>query len=171
MNKADLRSQLKQLRSNLSASERHTLSQRICHTLENLDWNGIDTLHCFEPIMELSEVDISNFVDVLRKQHPSIQFYTSRRINEIWTIVSWQDHRPVTSIQFDAVVVPMLGFDTDRQRIGYGGGYYDRFLATQPQTQKIGVCFEAGKVASIPAEPHDVALDRIVTEKRIYVKE
>jgi 5-formyltetrahydrofolate cyclo-ligase len=62
----------------------------------------------------------------------------------------------------------MLAFDTSLQRIGYGGGYYDRFLATQPQARKVGVCFELGKVQYVRSEPHDIPLDSIVTERRVY---
>ena len=63
----------------------------------------------------------------------------------------------------------MLGFDPKTlHRIGYGGGYYDQFLATQPQAQKIGVCFDHGKTENIPTEPHDIPLDVIVTEENIY---
>lgn len=67
--------------------------------------------------------------------------------------------------EFDLILVPMLGFDDQLQRIGYGGGYYDKFLATQPHASKIGVCFELGRLDQpIPAEPHDIPLERVVTE-------
>jgi 5-formyltetrahydrofolate cyclo-ligase len=62
----------------------------------------------------------------------------------------------------------MLGFDASLHRIGYGGGYYDRFLADQPKAKKIGVCYEVSKVGKIPAEPHDVPLDFIVSESHTY---
>ncbi len=168
MNKTELRGHLRQLRNNLSEAERHALSQQICQQLETIAWSNVHSVHCFEPIIRLGEVDLRDFVIFLQKQHPSIQLYTSRRINELWTIVSWQDHTVVETLQFDMVIVPMLGFDANLQRIGYGGGYYDRFLSTQQQARKIGVSFELGRVEHIAAEPHDVALDSIVTESQIY---
>ncbi len=67
--------------------------------------------------------------------------------------------------QFDVIIVPMLGFDPKTMhRIGYGGGFYDKFLATQPHAKKIGVCFDLGKVDHIETEAHDVPLDLIITE-------
>jgi 5-formyltetrahydrofolate cyclo-ligase len=69
---------------------------------------------------------------------------------------------------FDVIIVPMLGFDASLQRIGWGGGYYDKFLAAQPQAIKIGVCYSIGEVEHIPAEPHDVPLDMIVTERHTH---
>jgi 5-formyltetrahydrofolate cyclo-ligase len=71
---------------------------------------------------------------------------------------------------FDVIIVPMLGFDTSLQRIGWGGGYYDKFLATQPKAKKIGVCYSIGEVERIPAEPHDIPLDMIMTERHTYKK-
>lgn len=168
MNKAELRSHLKKLRLDLSDEKRLTLSQQICNQLEVLDWSDVHNLHCFEPIARLGEVDISGFISDLQTQHPNIRLYTSRQIKGTWTVVSWQGSDPNESLHFDAVIVPMLAFDTSLQRIGYGGGYYDRFLATQPQARKVGVCFELGKVQYVRSEPHDIPLDSIVTERRVY---
>ena len=168
MNKTELRSHLKQLRQNMADTKRQTLSQQICRRLATMDYSGVHNLHCFETITELNEVDITGFISDIQERYPKIQLYTSRRINNAWKIVSWQDHNEVQAPHFDAVIVPMLGFDTSLHRIGYGGGYYDRFLAAQPQARKIGVCFESDKLEHIPAEPHDVSLDTIITESQSY---
>lgn len=169
MNKPELRSHLKQLRRDLTDTERLALSQQICRQLEAIDWSKVRNLHCFEPIAKLGEVDITAFIAALQTKYPKIQLYTSRHIDDVWKIVSWHNHDVAEPLQFDAVIIPMLGFDTDLHRIGYGGGYYDKFLATQPQARKIGVCFELGKVQHIPAEPHDIPLGSIVTESQVYV--
>ncbi len=68
---------------------------------------------------------------------------------------------------FDLVVVPGLAFDRRGQRIGWGGGYYDRFLA-QVQAVKIGLCYDALVLDCIPGEPHDVPVDLVVAETAIY---
>lgn len=170
MDKAELRNNLKQLRQNLSNNERLALSQQICRRLEAIDWSQVRNLHCFEPITKLGEVDITPFIATLQTQYPKIQLYTSRLIDADWKIVSWEDHGLAQTLQFDAVVIPMLGFDSSLHRIGYGGRYYDTFLATQEHAKKIGVCFEQGRVQRIPAKPHDVSLDIIVTEANVYHK-
>ena len=69
--------------------------------------------------------------------------------------------------QIDLVVVPGLAFDRRGQRIGWGGGYYDRFLA-QVQAVKIGLCYDALVLDCIPGEPHDVPVDMVVAETAIY---
>ena len=69
--------------------------------------------------------------------------------------------------RIDLVVVPGLAFDRRGQRIGWGGGYYDRFLA-QVQTVKIGLCYDELVLDCIPGEPHDVPVDVVVAETAIY---
>jgi 5-formyltetrahydrofolate cyclo-ligase len=68
----------------------------------------------------------------------------------------------------DLVIVPLLGFDGQGGRIGQGGGHYDRTLAALRAVRPafaIGLGYAAQEVARIPAEPHDQALDAILTEK------
>ncbi|MCR6671802.1 5-formyltetrahydrofolate cyclo-ligase [Devosia ginsengisoli] len=65
----------------------------------------------------------------------------------------------------DIVIMPLLGFDGRGTRLGYGGGYYDRTLASMSKKPKlVGLAFAAQELDSIPREPHDVPLDAIVTE-------
>jgi 5-formyltetrahydrofolate cyclo-ligase len=72
--------------------------------------------------------------------------------------------RPVPREEIDAILVPAVAFDLRGYRVGYGGGYYDRFLPSVPQAVRIGAAFSCQIVAEIPADPHDVPVDRIVTE-------
>lgn len=80
---------------------------------------------------------------------------------------------PSASNAFDApidvVIVPGLAFSRAGFRLGYGAGFYDRWLAEHPQPLRIGLCGEAELVADLPTEPHDLAVDVIVTESRVCV--
>lgn len=69
----------------------------------------------------------------------------------------------------DVVVVPCIGFTAAGHRLGYGGGYYDRWLAAHPQVTAIGVAWSASRiaVASFAPQPHDIALALIVTERGV----
>ena len=70
----------------------------------------------------------------------------------------------------DWVLVPGVAFDLSGHRIGYGGGYYDRLLpALRPDARRIAGAFELQIVERIPAAPHDVQVDAIVTEARTIV--
>lgn len=76
--------------------------------------------------------------------------------------------RVFPSKKIDLVLVPGTAFDPMGYRLGYGKGYYDKFLRTlAKQVPFIGLAFECQLVQAIPAEEHDVRLDKIVTEKRI----
>lgn len=68
----------------------------------------------------------------------------------------------------DIVLLPLLAFDAQGFRLGYGGGYFDRTLAAMvPRPQAIGVGFELGRVADIRPEAHDIGLDAVVTERGV----
>ncbi len=67
----------------------------------------------------------------------------------------------------DLILVPGIAFDKEGNRIGYGFGYYDKFLARVPKAIKIGLCFDLQIVDKIPKEEHDVPVDIIITEKRV----
>lgn len=65
------------------------------------------------------------------------------------------------------VLVPLLGFDRTGNRLGYGGGYYDRTLAALPHAASIGYAPSTQEVAQLPCGPHDKPLSCIVTEKEV----
>jgi 5-formyltetrahydrofolate cyclo-ligase len=72
------------------------------------------------------------------------------------------------AIEIDAAIIPGSVFDIHGGRLGYGGGYYDRFLVNDaPQARRIGFAFELQLVDKVPLEPHDQPLDILITEKRI----
>lgn len=65
------------------------------------------------------------------------------------------------------IVVPGVAFSPTGARLGYGGGFYDRYLAAAPRVPRVGVCFEAQIFDDIPVEPHDQRVDVIVTDERV----
>lgn len=64
----------------------------------------------------------------------------------------------------DLILVPGLAFTRDGHRLGRGGGYYDRWLATQRGIPTVGICFSCQLVDSLPVESHDLRVDAILTE-------
>lgn len=68
----------------------------------------------------------------------------------------------------DTLLVPLLGFDEGRYRLGYGGGYYARTLAAMPKRQfAIGLGFEVSRLATIHPQPHDIPMDLFITEQQV----
>ena len=72
-------------------------------------------------------------------------------------------------VAVDVIMVPMLGFDSQGYRLGYGSGYFDRTLAViKPRPLVIGIAFEVSRIASVDPQPHDIPMDFVVTEANIY---
>ena len=77
----------------------------------------------------------------------------------------------VNNINPDIIFVPMVGFDRDLNRLGYGKGYYDRTISKLRKSKKIfviGVAYDNQMVQNIPTENHDEKMDIILTDKKIY---
>jgi 5-formyltetrahydrofolate cyclo-ligase len=67
-----------------------------------------------------------------------------------------------------AVFVPLIGFTFEGDRLGQGGGHYDRWLASHPQCYAVGLAWDCQLVETLPLEEHDGKLSGVVTSTRIY---
>ena len=74
---------------------------------------------------------------------------------------------PISLDRVDLIIVPGIAFDEKGNRIGFGRGFYDRFLKKVPDAFKIGLAFEIQIVETIPEISTDIPVDKIITEKRI----
>lgn len=77
-----------------------------------------------------------------------------------------EDFFPVKKI--DLVIVPGLAFTKEGDRIGYGKGYFDRFLE-KTSAYKIGLCFDEFITKELPIERHDIKMNTVITDKRVIV--
>ena len=73
----------------------------------------------------------------------------------------------VQPVDFDVIIVPLVAFDIKGNRLGYGKGYYDRYLK-HTHALRIGVGYECQKVDTLITESHDFPLDMVVSEQSIY---
>jgi 5-formyltetrahydrofolate cyclo-ligase len=86
-----------------------------------------------------------------------------------------RENRRVTLNEIEVVIIPGSGFDRKGNRLGYGGGYYDRLLSYESKQlakvehhiPTVALAFEEQISTDIPAEPHDIKVDMIVTDERI----
>ncbi|MEN6493316.1 MAG: 5-formyltetrahydrofolate cyclo-ligase [Thermoguttaceae bacterium] len=80
-----------------------------------------------------------------------------------------QADRRIDVGQIDLVMVPGVAFDRRGGRVGHGKGYYDRLLRrARPDTALVGLAFECQLFAEIPMQPHDVFMDKVITETAVY---
>ncbi len=94
--------------------------------------------------------------------------------NDVLCAGRWQVPEPLEPVWVDqpavvdVVIVPGLAFDAAGQRIGHGGGGFDRLLEKVPAF-KVGLAFAAQMVRRVPVAEHDIPMDVVVTEKKIYL--
>lgn len=177
--KREIRDTVRQKRSSLSGAEISAKSDAICsHLLAGLDATGTVMVYLSKP----SEVQTHTLVRTLLARGwpvivPIIEQETrSLRLSylrdmSVLVASTFRVPEPVGSeipaqaSDVDTVIVPLLAFDRRGNRIGYGAGYYDRFLSRIPRAEKIGLAFSCQEVAAVPAEARDVRLDWVVTEQ------
>ncbi len=75
---------------------------------------------------------------------------------------------PADLSQIALVIVPGVVFDRRGGRIGFGAGYYDRFLPKVPDARKVGLCYEAQIAEEVPCDERDIRMDALLTEKGLF---
>jgi 5-formyltetrahydrofolate cyclo-ligase len=185
MTKNELRIQYKALRRNLSEAEIEEMSLAIANGVLALDIWDKTYFHIFLHIEEQKEVNTEFLLHLLSGKDKEIIISKSDFITRKMTHFLLTDNtkikkneynipEPVDGIELpsskiEVVFVPLLAFDNVGNRVGYGKGFYDQFLAEcQPDTIKIGLSFfEAENVISDVFEK-DVRLDFCITPKKCY---
>ena len=159
MSKQQLRRKLKIARQSMPHAEVDAKSQAITEKLiASVDWASMKYMHLYSAMPEWKEVHTEPIIEYVHGQWPKI----------VVTLAGINASQELPAQQFDLIVVPCLGFDKELYRLGLGAGFYDRFLANQAKALKVGLCFAAGLVKpGLPHEPHDIPLDKIITEEAI----
>jgi 5-formyltetrahydrofolate cyclo-ligase len=153
--KRELRETLGARRSALSPDEVAAASRAVLEQLQQtVDWWSVRSVHVYRSVAEWGELGTSELVAWLAEKWPEIEV--------VQPTLSKDQSFPEQ--KFELILVPALGFDRDNNRLGLGGGWYDRFVAQQPHARKIGVAYTWALVDDgIPVEPWDMKLDRVVT--------
>ncbi len=184
INKVDLRREMKANRAKMSADEVGKASDKIrarLHGLRQLREAGV----IFSYVSMFNEPDTYNVIHDLLDvgkhicvprldDHNQMQAHRIRRLDELKEGDGKQLHIPVPAAnapiqqRIDVALVPGLAFTESGERLGQGGGHYDKFLADHPDVIAIGLCYSWQIVKALPTEPHDQFLDMVVTERQIY---
>lgn len=183
MNKAELRKIYLQKRQALSEAEYAQLNFQLYQQFfANIDLSFIKVIHTFLPVASKHEPDTWLIIDRLRREFPHIRISipkTDTRQNTLenfyfeglhqlvttaWGIQEPRHGIPTETEKIDLVLVPLLAFDKAGQRVGYGKGFYDRFLKDcKPDCIKVGLSFFEAEEKLEDTTELDVSLDLCVT--------
>jgi 5-formyltetrahydrofolate cyclo-ligase len=185
MNKSFLRAEYLKKRKDLTQDEIAEKNTAIVKNLKSfLSVKAIETIHLFLPQHGKVETDTWPIISLLQKDFPNIviavpriipgtremeHFILTPHTNLIENRWKIPEPDPLNSIKIepeniDAVLIPLLAFDKNGFRVGYGGGYYDRFLAQcRPNIVKIGLSFFEPVKEISDLDVYDVAMNCCVT--------
>lgn len=183
--KSELRKKYNLLRDDLSANQVDDLSLYIANQLLKLDIWHFTFFHIFLSIEEKKEINTDYILNILSGKDKNIvlsksSFSTGLMTHFLLTdntiikknsynIPEPMDGIEITPKKLEVVFVPLLAFDNQGNRVGYGKGFYDRFLSEcKEDTLKIGLSFFEAETELIDNSKNDVRLDYCITPKRVY---
>lgn len=185
MNKQELRKLYREKRQLLSDEEVEKRSAAVSNSFfKNIDLSTIENIHIFLPISHHKEFDTFILINEIWNRHPSIQLMVPKvegenlktHIYDFDTVLEKnglgipepKDSPEVLNDEIDLVIIPLLAFDKKGNRIGYGKGYYDKFLSTcRADVIKVGLSFFEAE-DSLPTDTFDVPLNFCVTPNKFY---
>ena len=186
MTKADARRDFLQKRAALPEGEYHQLNFQLYQQFFSLiDLSGVRCLHIFLPIEGKREVDTWPIIDRLRREHEHIRLsipkvngselenFYFEGIHQLkknkWGIMEPEQGVPTPTDKIDMVIVPLLAFDKLGNRVGYGKGFYDRFLVEcRFGCKRVGLSLFQPIEKIEDANENDVALSSCVNSERLY---
>ncbi len=180
--KKALRKEIFKLRKALSKDDCHARSEAIMDNISKRGFlGGKHSVHLYYPIN--NEVNTVNLIEQLwadgtevimpRTDIPGkkIDNYRVSSFDQLeettFNLLEPKVSTPKHTGDCDIILIPGLAFDHNLNRLGYGGGFYDRFLADS-SALKVAVAYDFQVKESIPSEAHDIKMNFIVTEQRVY---
>lgn len=184
MQKAILRKEALAQRKVLTEAQFAAINQNLLQQFIRLDFSGIASIHVFLPIVKNHEPDTFLFINWLQENHPKITIAVSRANFADYSMSvhpylgkadlatnNFQIPEPQTNQVYNEplsmVLVPLLAFDTFGYRVGYGKGFYDRFL-TGKAAVKVGISLFEAVERIDDVHPDDIKLDYCLSPKQIY---
>lgn len=180
IDKNTLRKQMKQKRNTLNEEERIEAAEGCLQQLRQVPgYEQVSWMYCY--MSYLSELDTRRMIEIFLKegkrvavpkvQETEMDFYEisalSDCVNGAFGILEpTGDNEPITEAGW--ILMPGLAFDLQGNRLGYGGGFYDKYLEKQDNLVKIALAYDFQVIPTVSAEIFDQPVDYIVTPERIF---
>mgnify|MGYP005991459741 CR=1 FL=1 len=175
--KKALRTSMKLQRGLIKPTYRVTYDTWVCSKLlEIIKTKNCQIVHVYIPMG--NEIDVKPLIDRLLRskitvvvpktlKKRTLEHFVLESLDNLEAGMYGTSH-PKDGVVFtgsiDLIIVPGLAFDAEQYRLGYGGGYYDAFLAEHSNAYTLGVCYPFQKVKSVPKEAHDACLDFVLAK-------
>jgi len=182
--KKELRKRILGIRRSMEASRVRELSEMICRRVRETDlYLGCTSLCVYMPINNEAEADLliepaladgkKVYIPKVTGDEMIFNAYDSERIREdgAFHIRESASEDVLDPDERTLIIMPGSVFDVQGHRIGYGGGYYDKYLSRHPMCRTIAVCFDFQIIDELPAEAHDICPERIISEQRTVLRE
>ncbi|MCP4978217.1 MAG: 5-formyltetrahydrofolate cyclo-ligase [Maribacter sp.] len=183
MLKSDLRVLYTNFRNELSFEKISEISLQLANNSLELPIWDFDYYHLYSPIPDKKEIDTTFLLSILQGKDKHVIFpkmegdeliHFLLTDNTIFKTNKWNVPEPVDGIsvepnKIDVVFVPLLAFDRQGNRVGYGKGFYDRFLKQcRSESIKIGLSFFDAEEEITDVFENDIPLDYCITPNKIY---
>lgn len=185
--KKDLRQKIQKLRDTLPANARKEkskiIAEKFTSTVEYCQSKKILLYYPFRSEIDTTiiirkAIEDNKKVALPKVENNKLDIFLVSDISKQLERGSYNIMEPIKSFckkakfrEIDLAVVPGVGFDRKFNRLGYGGGFYDRLLPSLRQNVKIiALCFDVQMVPSIPTSEHDIKVDAIITESNKYIR-
>ncbi|GGI26801.1 5-formyltetrahydrofolate cyclo-ligase [Pedobacter mendelii] len=183
MLKSEIRKQALKSRLSLSDEEYKTLNNELLKQFIALDFDRVKTIHVFLPITEKKEPNTFLLIEWLTQNHPEIKIIVPKADFDM-VIMTNHEYLGIDDLQknlydilepqrgnvyegaVDMVLIPLLAFDKKGYRVGYGKGFYDRFLESL-NAQKIGLSLSSAGNKIDDVNEYDIRLDFCITPTEI----
>ncbi len=175
MDKAALRAEIRRKKKNMTEEEISLRSQRLCRKFLKSDaYKKAKTLYGYLPYnqevrtWELLQQAMNDGkrVAVPKVYDREMRFIFITDFSQVETgycgIPEPIADGPVADDREALVLMPGLAFDREGHRIGYGGGFYDRFLASEPEHPTLALCYDFQVVKELPVEAFDIPVDTVI---------
>ncbi len=180
MNKSDIRKKILKIRSNSKLKNNKFNFQKIFQLIKKIRIKS-KILGGYYPYNH--ELDIMEILEKFEKKNYVISLPKIKKKSQM-NFFKWSIKDPLMINQYgipepisnkviypDILLVPLVAFDKNLNRLGYGGGFYDRYIKKIKQNKKvvtIGLAYSFQKVKKIPIQKYDIKLDFIMTERNLY---
>lgn len=178
--KVDIRKRVLKKRMELSQKEWEEKSKTITEKLiSHPDFLEAEEIYCYVDFRK--EVSTKQIIETAWNFHKKVAVPKTVEDMKFYYISSWEDVspgnwgilEPITQVRAEGknvcVIMPGAVFDFEKNRIGYGKGYYDTYLHLHPAYKTVALAFELQMLDNIPAEEHDICPQMIITEEHTYV--